>query len=41
MRKVGGGGGGSQLDHQYYTSLYEKGIKKIKKKPMEATRFVK
>ena len=37
MRKVGGAGGGSQFDYQYYTPLYEKGIKKIENKSMETT----
>ena len=27
--KIGGGGGHNLLDHQKYTSLYKKGIKKI------------
>ena len=39
MSKVGGGGGGSQFNHGYYTPLYEKGIKKIENKSMESTTF--
>ena len=35
--KEGGGGGGKWLDHQQYTPLYEKGIKKIENKSMETT----
>ena len=35
--KVGRGGGGNWLDHQKYTPLYEKGIKKTENKSMETT----
>ena len=35
--KVGEGGGGNWLDHQYYTPLYKKVIKKTENKSMETT----
>ena len=35
-----GGGGDNRLDHQYYTRLYQKGIKKTENKSMETTNLV-
>ena len=37
IKIVGGGGGRNQLDHQFYTPLYKKGIKKMENKSMETT----
>ena len=34
---IGGGGGPNWFDHQEYTPLYEKGVKKTENKSMETT----